>query len=86
MAPLQPRTKKLILVLSAFPFLVAYMGAALALYDGLSHLLYGEDFRNLRPYQRVVEVIYFVLAGTLWAFPLKPLMKWVNRPVDEDAA
>ena len=85
MAPLQPRTKKLILVLSAFPFLEAYMGAALALYDGLSHLLY-DDYRDVRPYQRVVEVIYFVLAGTLWAFPLKPLMKWGNRPVDDDAA
>lgn len=26
-----------------------------------------------------VQIPYFALAGIFWAFPLKPLFKWVNK-------
>lgn len=66
---MHPRQKKLILVLSAVPFLVLYAGLALTIYD-------------LMPKQKILELVYFFVAGTAWAFPLKPVMKWANSPID----
>mgnify|MGYP006266582517 CR=1 FL=1 len=64
---MEPRTKKLIVVTGAVPFLLLYAGVALALWDAL-------------PESRVVDFIFFLVAGTLWAFPLKPVMIWANTP------
>lgn len=66
---MQPRQKKLVVALASVPFLLLYTGAALWLYDQL-------------PASRVLEFFYFVAAGTAWAFPLKPVMLWMNRPAD----
>jgi hypothetical protein len=30
------------------------------------------------PDNRVVELIYFILAGTLWGVPLLPLITWTQ--------
>jgi membrane protein implicated in regulation of membrane protease activity len=27
-----------------------------------------------------VQLVYYVIAGTVWAFPLRPLLQWMNRP------
>jgi hypothetical protein len=67
---MHPRQKKLIFALGFVPFLVLYMGAALFVWDNL-------------PENKLIELVFFILAGTLWAFPLKPLMLWMNRPVSE---
>lgn len=70
MAPLPPRQKKLILVL-AFPVIVLlYMGLVLALSDRL-------------PDHWFLQLIFYIVAGTVWAFPLKPVFQWVNRPVPD---
>ncbi len=29
---------------------------------------------------RVVQVLYYALAGIGWALPILPLIKWMNRP------
>lgn len=33
-----------------------------------------------------IQLIYFVIAGVIWVFPLKPLMDWAKRapPQSED--
>ncbi len=30
----------------------------------------------------VVQLLFYVVAGVAWAFPLKPLMAWMNAPRD----
>ncbi|MEM1379656.1 MAG: DUF2842 domain-containing protein [Pseudomonadota bacterium] len=64
---MEPSTKKLILALACVPFLVLYAGLALAIWDWL-------------PENRLVDLVFFILAGTAWAFPLKPVMGWANSP------
>lgn len=66
---MEPRTKKLILVLCTVPFLILYAGLVLAIWDFL-------------PDNRLINLVFFVVAGTIWAFPLKPVMGWANKPVD----
>lgn len=34
---------------------------------------------NLAQASRLVQLIYFPLAGLLWVLPLYPLMRWVSR-------
>jgi hypothetical protein len=70
MRPLEPRTKKLIGLLSLFPALLLYMGLVLWIADSL-------------PEHWAVYLAYYVVAGTVWAFPLKPFFRWMNRPVAE---
>jgi hypothetical protein len=69
------RDKKLLFALGFVPFLILYMGAALFLWDQL-------------PDSRLLELVFFIVAGTLWAFPLKPVMQWMNKPAPDadDAA
>lgn len=67
---MEPRHKKLIFALGVMPFLLVYCGLVLWIWDSL-------------PDNRVLELIFFILAGTVWAFPLKPLMQWMTRPKDE---
>ena len=26
----------------------------------------------------LLDLVFYVIAGVIWAFPLKPLMKWMN--------
>lgn len=67
---MDPRQKKLIFALAFFPFLVLYMGLVLFIWDQL-------------PDNRLIELVFFIAAGTVWAFPLKPVMMWMNRPREE---
>ena len=60
-----PRQKKLIIALLTGPFLLLYAGLCLWIYDML-------------PQNRLLELVYFVFVGTVWAFPLKPVMFWMN--------
>lgn len=64
---MEPRTKKLILALGVIPFLTLYAGLALFIWDKL-------------PENQLVDLVFFIAAGTAWAFPLKPVMGWANAP------
>lgn len=61
-----PRQKKLIVALLTAPFLLLYTIFCLWLFDML-------------PSHRLLELVFFVFVGTAWAFPLKPVMMWMNR-------
>jgi len=63
---LSPRIKKLILLAVLVPSLVIYLFAAVILAD-------------LVPNFWLAKLIYFVIAGLLWAFPMKKFMLWANR-------
>jgi hypothetical protein len=63
---MQPRQKKLIVALATVPFLVVYMGLVVSLRDFL-------------PDSRLLDFVYYIVAGIAWAFPLKPVMLWMNR-------
>lgn len=63
---LNVRMKKLILVLGFMPALLIYVGGVLALADHV-------------PAHWLVQLVFYIVAGTAWAFPLKPLFAWVNR-------
>lgn len=64
---LQPRQKKLIIVLAFMPFLVAYICLALAISDHV-------------PGHPLVQLLFYITAGMAWAVPLKPVMGWMNSP------
>ena len=32
------------------------------------------------PMFKAVQVLYYLVAGLAWVFPLLPLIKWMNRP------
>ena len=59
-------TKKLIGLMAFLPALLLYMGAVLWVYDRL-------------PENRLVAFLFFIVAGTVWAFPLKPVFAWMNK-------
>ena len=60
-----PRIKKLVGFMGLLPILVLYFFAAAAL---------GE----LIPNNQLLKVIYYLIAGIAWAFPVKYLMFWMN--------
>jgi hypothetical protein len=60
-----PRLRKLVGSLAVLAFFALYVWAAVAVADRL-------------PDNRVVELIYFILAGTLWGVPLLPLITWTQ--------
>ncbi|MEM9840929.1 MAG: DUF2842 domain-containing protein [Pseudomonadota bacterium] len=64
---MEPRTKKLILALSVIPFLLLYVGICLWVWDML-------------PENGFIDFVFFIAAGIAWAFPLKPVMGWANKP------
>lgn len=66
---MDPRHKKLIVALLTMPFLLLYAGLCLWIWDML-------------PESRWTDFIFFLVAGVAWAFPLKPVMMWMNRPKD----
>ncbi|MCI5043393.1 MAG: DUF2842 domain-containing protein [Aquisalinus sp.] len=64
---LDPSLKKLIGLLVFLPAFLLYIGLVVTVSDYL-------------PQHWAILGIYFVIAGTVWAFPLKPLMLWMNKP------
>lgn len=66
---LTPHVKKLIGLVVFLPALFAYIVAIVLLADYV-------------PDHWFVSLIFYVVAGTAWAFPLKPLMMWMNAPAE----
>ncbi|MEO0879706.1 MAG: DUF2842 domain-containing protein [Pseudomonadota bacterium] len=62
---MKPRIKKLIGVCIIVPAIFIYLAAAAAL--GV-----------MVPDFWLLKLAYYVVAGVIWAFPLKHLMKWMN--------
>ncbi|MEO0400007.1 MAG: DUF2842 domain-containing protein [Pseudomonadota bacterium] len=60
-----PRYRKLVGLFILLPYLFVYLAAAAALADFF-------------PRFWLSDLIYFAVAGLLWAFPLKYLLKWMN--------
>ena len=67
---LQPRTKKLIGVVLFFPLMLLYAGVVVTIGDYI-------------PNHWAIQLFYYIFMGVIWAFPLKPVMFWMNRPVDQ---
>lgn len=65
---MQARARKAIGCFVLLAYLALYAGAAAALGAVLLPILPGW-----------AELIYFVVAGVVWVFPLKPLFGWMNR-------
>lgn len=63
---LSPRTKKLIGLLLLLPALFLYFGAVVTFADRL-------------PAHWFVRLVYFMAAGVLWAAPMIPMMRWMER-------
>lgn len=63
------RTRKLLGTIAIVVLLIAYPWAGMALY---------ETFIQGLP--RQVLLIYFVVAGLLWAVPAGIVIKWMSRP------
>jgi hypothetical protein len=60
------RTRKFIGLIGILAFLAAYVAVATSIADRL-------------PDNRLVELAYFVIAGTFWFIPILPLIYWMNR-------
>ncbi len=63
---MKPRMKKLLGLFILLPALLAYILVAIVVADHLP------DFW-------LIKLAYFIVAGVLWAFPMKYLMDWMNR-------
>ncbi|MBX9574210.1 MAG: DUF2842 domain-containing protein [Caulobacteraceae bacterium] len=61
-----PRTRRAVASLGMVVFLGVYVWAAIAVAD-------------LLPESRVIDALYFVIAGTAWGLPLFPLIQWAER-------
>jgi hypothetical protein len=61
-----PRTRRAVASLGMVVFLGVYVWAAIAVAD-------------LLPESRLIDALYFVIAGTAWGLPLFPLIKWAER-------
>ncbi len=35
---------------------------------------------ELLPENRLIELLYYCIAGTVWAFPARGLLVWMHRP------
>ncbi|NHK27594.1 DUF2842 domain-containing protein [Parvularcula flava] len=68
---MNPRTKKLIGLILFLPALLIYAGIVVTIADYI-------------PNHWAVYLVYYIIMGTIWAFPLKPVMAWMNRPVDAE--
>jgi hypothetical protein len=66
MAPESARARKLIGLFAILGFLVAYAAVIATLADHV-------------PKHWAAQLVFFVLAGTLWGAPLLPLFRWMNR-------
>ena len=63
---MSPRTRRAVASLGMVVFLGVYIWAAIAVAD-------------LLPESRLIDALYFVIAGTAWGLPLFPLIKWAER-------
>jgi Protein of unknown function (DUF2842) len=63
---MNPRLRKLIGSVAVLAFLAAYIAVAVTLADRL-------------PDNRLIQLIYFAVAGTAWGLPLLPLLAWMQR-------
>lgn len=68
---MNPRQKKLIIVLATPFFLLGYIILALALSDHV-------------PDQWFLQLVFYVVIGTVWAFPIKPVFVWANTPGEDE--
>lgn len=62
---MQPRLKKFLGLFILLPALFLYLFAAAALSEQL-------------PSFWLLKLVYFIIAGTVWAFPVKYLLRWMN--------
>jgi len=60
------RLRKLVGLVGILAFLFAYVAAVTMISDHV-------------PAHGPWQLVYFVLAGTLWGVPLLPLISWMNR-------
>ena len=65
---MHPRTRKAIGCFALLAYLALYLAGAATLGAMLLPALPGW-----------AELIFYVLAGVVWVFPLKPLIKWMSR-------
>ncbi len=62
---MKPRVKKLLGLVVLLPAVTIYFFAAAALSEVL-------------PANTLMKTVYFVIAGVVWAFPVKYLIFWMN--------
>lgn len=70
---MQPRIKKLIGFAVLLPGLFLYVAAAAWLGSRL-------------PASTLVQLLYYLVAGVVWAFPAGYLIRWMTRPAASDSA
>ncbi|WP_293680548.1 DUF2842 domain-containing protein [uncultured Phenylobacterium sp.] len=63
---MSPRLRKFIGMFAILGFVLAYIVAAVTIGDHL-------------PDHWAVRLAYYGVVGTVWGFPLFPLIKWMNR-------
>ncbi len=68
---MQPRIKKMIGIILFLPALLIYFGLVVTISDYVP--------RNL-----LVQLVFYIIAGTIWAFPLKPLIMWMNKQPEDN--
>ncbi|MEM9809657.1 MAG: DUF2842 domain-containing protein [Pseudomonadota bacterium] len=68
---MKSRQKKLIAVLAIMPALTLYMGLVLFVADWI-------------PDHWALDLLFYMVAGTIWAFPLKPVFAWINHEPEGD--
>jgi len=70
---MSPRIKKLVGLFILLPALLAYILLAIVIAD------YVPDFW-------LIELAYFIVAGVLWAFPMKALIDWMSRDPSQNGS
>lgn len=60
-----PRIKKLVGLFILLPGIAVYLTAAMILADRVPDIW-------------LLKLVYFLVAGLVWAFPARYLMRWVN--------
>lgn len=63
---MNPRLRRLIAAIGVVAFLAFYIWAAVAIGERL-------------PDQPLIDLLFYALAGTGWALPLYPLLRWAER-------
>lgn len=63
---MSPRLRKFIGLIAILVFVLAYVATALAIGDHL-------------PDHWAARLAFYGLVGTVWGFPLFPLIRWMNR-------
>ncbi len=73
MAPLNVRTRKFIGMVALVVFLIVYALVVMAF-----------AVRILPESSKLVEAVFYVAAGLAWTVPAGLLIKWMQRPDDDD--